>query len=153
MELEWLLNLGYFGLFIGAFLAATVIPFSSDIMLVGMLAAGANVWLCVAVATAGNWLGGLTSYWLGHLGKWEWLEKYCGVKEETLEKQRANVVRYGSALALLTWLPIIGDVIAVALGFYKTDPKKTAVYMLIGKGARFVCWALLFLYITPMITE
>lgn len=74
--MEWLLNLGYFGLFLGSFVAATVVPFSSDVQLVAMLAAGGNVWFCVAVATLGNWLGGLTSYWLGWLGKWEWIEKY-----------------------------------------------------------------------------
>lgn len=70
--MEWLLNLGYVGLFAGSFIAATVVPFSSDVLLLGMLAAGGNVWLCVLVATLGNWLGGLTSYWLGWLGKWEW---------------------------------------------------------------------------------
>ncbi len=42
--MEWLLNLGYFGLFLGSFVAATVVPFSSDVQLVAMLAAGANVW-------------------------------------------------------------------------------------------------------------
>ena len=67
--MEWLLNLGYFGLFVGSFVAATVVPFSSDVLLVGMLAAGGNIWLSVAVATLGNWLGGLTSYGLGWLGK------------------------------------------------------------------------------------
>ena len=40
--MEWLLNLGYFGLFLGSFVAATVVPFSSDVQLVAMLAAGGN---------------------------------------------------------------------------------------------------------------
>ncbi len=54
----------------------------SDVLLLGMLAAGEEIWLCVLVATLGNWLGGLTSYWLGWLGKWEWIERYMGVKHE-----------------------------------------------------------------------
>jgi len=150
MELEWLMNLGYVGLFIGAFLAATVIPFSSDVMMVGLLVAGGDPVICVVVATVGNWLGGLSSYGLGYLGKWEWLEKWFKVKPETLEKQKARVDRYGSALALLSWLPAIGDVFAIALGFYKTDFKKTALWMLVGKGARFVLWAVLFCWVRPL---
>lgn len=144
--MEWLVEYGYVGLFIGAFLAATVIPFSSDVMLVALLAAGGDAFIAVTVATLGNWLGGLTSYYLGYIGKWEWLEKYFKVKEETLVKQKARVDRYGAALALMSWLPVIGDVLAIALGFYKTSFKSTAIYMLIGKGARFVIWAILYYY-------
>lgn len=139
------MNLGYIGLFIGSFLAATIIPFSSDVMLAGMLAAGGHIWICVAVASAGNWLGGMVSYWMGRLGRWEWLEKYARVKPETLHKQKAKVDRYGAALALLTWLPFVGDLFAIALGFYRTNLRKTAILMLIGKTARFVMWALLFI--------
>ena len=78
--MEFLLEYGYIGLFIGAFLAATILPMSSDVLLVGLLAVGADPYISVAVATAGNWLGGLTSYWLGRAGKWEWIEKYFKVK-------------------------------------------------------------------------
>ncbi|MEG1635224.1 MAG: YqaA family protein [Rikenellaceae bacterium] len=144
--MEWLVEYGYVGLFIGAFLAATVIPFSSDIMLVALLAAGGDPLISTLVATIGNWLGGLSSYWLGYIGKWEWIEKYLKVKESTLIKQKARVDRYGAALALFSWLPGIGDVLALALGFYKTSFKKTAVYMLVGKGARFVAWTSLYYY-------
>ena len=99
--MEWLLNLGYVGLFAGSFIAATVVPFSSDVLLLGMLAAGGNVWLCVLVATLGNWLGGLTSYWLGWLGKWEWIERYMGVKHETLVKHKSKIDRFGSLMDVL----------------------------------------------------
>ena len=150
MELEWLISLGYVGLFIGAFLAATIIPFSSDVMMVGLLVAGGDPVVCVIVATLGNWLGGLTSYGLGRLGKWEWIEKWFRIKPETLEKQKAKVDKYGSGLAFFSWLPGIGDVLAMALGFYKTDLKKTALFMLIGKGARFVLWAVIFFYVKPL---
>lgn len=144
--MAWLLSLGYFGLFVGSFVAATVVPFSSDVLLVGMLAAGGNIWLSVAVATLGNWLGGLTSYGLGWLGKWEWIERYMKVKHETLIKHKDKIDRFGAWLALLTWLPFVGDVFAIALGFYKVDFRKSALLMLIGKGARFVGWALLFIW-------
>lgn len=145
-DMEGLLDLGYIGLFIGSFIAATVVPFSSDVLLLGMLAAGGDVWLSVSVATLGNWAGGLTSYWLGWIGKWEWIEKYLRVEHATLVRHKDKVDRFGALLALLTWLPFIGDVFAIALGFYKVDFKKSAVLMLIGKGARFVGWALLFVW-------
>ena len=138
--MEWLLNLGYVGLFAGSFIAATVVPFSSDVLLVGILAAGGNVWLSVLVATVGNWAGGLTSYWIGWIGRWEWIEKYLRVKHETLERHKSKVDRFGA------WLPCVGDVFAVALGFYRVNFRKSAVLMLVGKGARFVCWASLFLW-------
>lgn len=148
--MEFLLEYGYIGLFIGAFLAATIFPLSSDILMVGMLAIGGNPFLCVIVATLGNWAGGMTSYWLGRAGKWEWLEKYCKVKQETIEKHQDKISKYGSLLAFLTWLPLIGDVMAIALGFYRVGIGKVTVFMLAGKFTRFVMWALLFFWIKPL---
>ena len=148
--MEWLLNLGYLGLFIGSFLAATLIPFSSDVLLIGMLAAGGNVVCTVAVASLGNWAGGMFSYWIGYLGKWEWIEKWFKIKPETLEKQQAKIEKYGALLALFSWLPGIGDILAVGLGFYKVHVWKVALFMLIGKAARFVGWAVLMQCIGPM---
>ena len=137
--MECLQELGYIGLFIGSFLAATVIPFSAEILLIGMLLAGGNPLVTFLVATTGNSLGSLTSYFMGYLGKWEWIEK-LGVKPETLAKQKAKVDKYGSWLALLSWVPFIGDVIAVALGFYRTKFLPAALFMFIGKFGRFVAW-------------
>lgn len=147
--MEWLEQWGYWGLFIGSFLAATIIPFSSDVLLIALLAAGGNPVTSIVVATVGNWLGGMVSYGMGYIGKWEWIEKWFKVKPQTLEKQKAKIDKYGSLLAFLTWLPGIGDVLAIGLGFYKVDWKKSALFMLIGKGARFVCWAILLYYVKP----
>ena len=119
--MEWLLDLGYFGLFIGALLAATIIPFSSDFLLVGMLAAGGNVVVTVIVASLGNWAGGMISYWMGHAGRWEWIERWFKVKPETLEKQKSRIDRWGAWLAFLSWLPLVGDLFALGLGFYKVN--------------------------------
>lgn len=104
-----LIDLGYWGLFIGSFLASTVIPMSADILLIGILALGGNIWWCLGIATIGNWLGRLTSYWIGWLGKWEWLERWFKVKEEQLARQKSKIDRYGPLLAFFTWLPLIGD--------------------------------------------
>lgn len=104
-----------------------------------MLFAGGSPWAVISIATAGNFIGGLTSYGVGRIGKWEWIERF-GVKAETLEKQKAKIDKYGSWAALMSWVPIIGDVIAVALGFYRTKFLPSALFMLIGKAGRFVAW-------------
>lgn len=111
-----------------------------------MLIAGGKPWICFTTALAGNWLGGMTSYLIGWIGKWEWIEKWFKVKRETLEKQKEKIDKYGPLLALLAWLPIIGDVFAIALGFYKTKPILSAIFMLIGRAIRFLIW----IYIIPL---
>lgn len=141
---SFLSGLGLFGLFLGTFLAATVLPFSSDALYLGILAATKDPLGCLIVGTLGNWLGSVVTYWMGWIGKWEWLEKYFKVKHETLEKQKARIDRYGVWMALICWVPVIGDVIAIALGFYKTKPGATIFLMLVGKFGRFLVWNLIY---------
>lgn len=80
-------SLGLLGLFIGTFLAATILPFSSDALYIAVLAATKDPIGCLAVGTVGNWLGSVVTYWIGWIGRWEWIEKWFKVKRETLEKQ------------------------------------------------------------------
>lgn len=141
---EQLGNWGYFGLFLGSFLSSTVVPFSSDLLLLGTLAAGGSWWATVFIATLGNWLGGLTSYWVGHVGKWEWIEKWFRISEEKLRAQRYRIQKYDYWLALLSWLPIVGDIFSIGLGFYRINFTRTAGFMLVGRFLRFIAWALLF---------
>ena len=81
-------NLGLLGLFIGTFLAATILPFSSDALYLAILAATGDTTGCLAVGTLGNWLGSVLTYWIGWIGRWEWIEKWFKVKPETLQKQK-----------------------------------------------------------------
>lgn len=133
-------SLGLWGLFLGAFLAATIVPFSSDALYLAVLIATKDPLGCFLYGTIGNWLGGITTYWIGWLGRWEWIERWFKVKHETLEKQKVKIDKYGVWMALLSWVPIIGDVIVIALGFYKTRPPWTIILLLVGKAARFVVW-------------
>lgn len=132
---------GLWGLFLGSFLGATILPFSSDALFIAVLALTGDTVGCIVFGTLGNWLGGVTTYYVGRLGRWEWIEKWFKVKRETLEKQRSKVDKYGVWLALLSWVPVIGDVLCIALGFYKAKPLWTIILLLAGKFARFVCWA------------
>lgn len=141
--MDWLMDLSYLGLFIGAFAAATVLPFSADAMLVAFLALDFDPYIAISVATAGNFLGGLTCYWLGWLGKWQWIEK-MGVKEETLLKHKQRFDKWGPYSALLCWVPLIGDMIAIALGLFKAPFWRSTICMFIGKTTRFIIWALIY---------
>ncbi|MFR9620280.1 MAG: YqaA family protein [Rikenellaceae bacterium] len=150
--MEWLIEWGYLGLFIGAIVGATVFPFSSEVVLVALLTQPCiNPYIAIACATAGNWIGGAISYYMGYLGRWDWMERYLGVKRERLEAQSEKVKRWGALLALMSWVPFVGDLFAVALGFYRVNFRSTAIYMLLGKGGRFVIWAMLYYWVEPLL--
>ena len=136
---EW----GYLGLFIASFLGATIIPFSSEVVFSLLIINGYDIKVSLFVATIGNWLGGLSSYFLGRLGKWETLEKYFKLKKEKIYKFKTKIDKWGSLLAFFCWLPIIGDPIAVSLGFFRTNYILIAVWMFIGKILRYLIWALI----------
>jgi len=144
--MEYLGELGYLGLFIGTFLAATILLFSSDVIMVGILLAGADPILALIVATMGNWLGGLTTYYVGYLGKWEWIEKWFKITEEKLVMQKHRIDKYGSIIAFLSWTPFIGDIMVIGLGFYRVNFIKSAIYMFLGKAMRFAFWVIMFHY-------
>ena len=134
---------GLWGLFISTFLAATVVPFSADVLFITMLQMSSQPWACLIVASLGNWLGCMTTFGLGWLGRWDWIEKWFKVDRQKLEKQKVYVDKYGVWLAPFSWFPFVGDVITLALGFYKTNPWMTAFLLLVGRTARFLVWALL----------
>lgn len=135
-----LIGLGYLGLFIASFLAATVVPFSSEVVFSAMVFGGLNAWKCVFVATLGNWLGGMTCYYMGRLGKIEWIEKYLRIKKEKMEKFMGKLHRYGDWFAFFSFLPGLGDVIAVASGYFRCRWWIVALSMLLGKFARYIVW-------------
>jgi membrane protein YqaA with SNARE-associated domain len=117
---EW----GYLGLLFASFLAATIIPFlSSEALLSVMIVNQYNLGTVLLVATIGNWLGGLSCYYIGWLGKWNLID------------------RWGAPIAFFCWIPVIGDPLAVGLGLFKTNPISVALWILIGKGIRYLVWA------------
>lgn len=129
---------GYLSLFLASFLAATVVPFSSEVILSAMLASDYAALPCFIAATLGNWLGGMTSYYLGYLGKIEWIEKYLRVKHEKIITFQKKIDNKAYWISLFCWLPFIGDLIAIALGFMKANPFRTSIGMFIGKAARYI---------------
>jgi len=138
--MELLIEYGYIGVFIASFLAATILPFSSEVVLTGVLLGGATYWPCMIAATLGNSLGGMTCYWLGKIGKVEWIKKYLRLNISKLERIQARIQKKGSWIGFFAFLPGIGDFIAVALGFMRANVWVVTVSMLIGKALRYWVW-------------
>lgn len=128
------------GLFLASFLAATIVPFSSEALLSFLIIHGTDAYTAVLVATAGNWLGGMSSFGIGYLGKWEWIEKYLRIKQETIEKWHTRLYRRGAIFAFLSWVPGVGDVFVVGLGLLRANVWVTAIFMLVGKLTRYIFW-------------
>ncbi len=130
-------NLGLFGLFLACMLSATIVPFSSEAVVAAAALLDYPRWLIVLVASLGNTAGGMVSFLMGWLCRWEWLERFFKVKREKLERLRDKIKRYGLSAALLTWLPFVGDPIAIAMGLMRLNPWWTLLLMFIGKGMRY----------------
>ena len=86
--MDWI-ALGYLGLFLAAFLAATILPVASEALFLLMLFSF-NPWICLFVATAGNTLGGFLNYGIGYLAKPNWLKK-VGVTSDQIEKWKEKI--------------------------------------------------------------
>ncbi len=141
--MESFLELGLLGLFISSFIAATIIPFSSELVLSFLLAIQYPLEMCLFIATLGNWLGGISSYGLGRLGEWTYIKYFTGLNKTKIKKVREKVNKWKSPLAFFCWLPLVGDIFAVGLGFYKINFIKVSLWMFVGKMIRYVIWALI----------
>ena len=120
-------------LFASSFLAATLLPGGSEAVLYGVLKLHPDLaWIAVAVATAGNTLGGLSSYLIGRV-----------LPQRKSLKGLASVQRYGSPVLLLSWVPVIGDALCVAAGWLRLNAALAALYIALGKLGRYVVIAAL----------
>jgi membrane protein YqaA with SNARE-associated domain len=139
--MEFFFEYGLWGLFLASFLAATVLPFSSEAVLAFMVATGFDLYACIMVATIGNTLGGISCYYLGFIGNWDSIEKYLKLKPENLQKTKSWLDKYGSFTAFFTWLPIVGDPLAVGLGIIRSNVTLVFIFMLTGKLLRYLAIA------------
>lgn len=136
--IQILIDWGYPGLFISALLAGSIIPFSSELVMVALVKVGLSPALCVLFATLGNTLGGMTCYYMGHIGKTDWIEKYFKVKKEKIDKMQRFLQGKGALMAFFAFLPFVGEVIAIALGFMRSNVVLTTTSMFVGKLIRYI---------------
>ena len=135
---QLLIDWGYFGLFISALLAGSIIPFSSELVMIALVKVGLNPAMCVLSATLGNTIGGMTCYYMGRLGKIDWIEKYFKVKKEKVDKMVKFLQGKGALMAFFAFLPAIGEVISIALGFMRSNIWLTTTSMFVGKLIRYI---------------
>ncbi len=122
-------------LFTSSFFAATLLPGGSEAVLVGVLIAYPDLyWRALVLATIGNTLGGMSSYLIGRLLPDEKaVLKKAGGSVRGLEW----VSRHGAPILLLSWAPLIGDLLCVAAGWLRTNWVWALFFIAIGKFARY----------------
>ena len=127
------------GLFVSAFLAATFVPASSEVVLTGLAATGefSPVWLLL-VASTGNTLGSVINWLLGRFCLIWQDRSWFPTKPETLDRASEWFNRYGVWSLLLSWMPIIGDPITVAAGLLKVHFWKFLLLVAIAKTIRYM---------------
>ena len=88
--------MGYLGLFVAAFGAATLLPLQSEAVLVGLLLSGHyNLWLLLGIATLGNVLGSLVNWLLGRSVERFKERRWFPVSANQLDKARSHYARWG----------------------------------------------------------
>jgi len=136
--MEYFSELGYFGLFAAAFLAATILPLSSEVVLTALLLNGLPPTVLVAVATTGNVLGSITNYALGYWASLEFIKRWLKISEEEFVKAEQRFTKYGLISLCFAWVPIIGDPITVVAGILRIRLLWFIVLVTAGKFARYV---------------
>jgi len=139
-----LFSIGFIGLFSASFLSATILPMSSEGILLLMLSQQYDPVSCLMIATIGNSIGGLTNYGLGMFGNALWFKRF-GIKEEKLITFQERIQKRGYLLAFFSWVPFIGDPMTIALGFFKVPFIPVLFFIVLGKFLRYLVFVLPFL--------
>ncbi len=134
----WLLSKSYIALFLWSFLAATLVPIGSEWYLAALALKSYDPLLLLAVATAGNVLGALSTYAVGYLGRSGLSKNVLRVKPENLEKAQRIFLKYGSWSFLFSWLPVIGDTLCFVGGLLKAPMAVFFPLVFTGKCLRYI---------------
>lgn len=135
--IEFFIEWGYVGLFLSAFVAGSIVPFSSEAVMVVLIEMGLSEWGCLAAATVGNTLGGMTCYWIGMAGRREWITRYLRVSDEKLARAERFLAGRGAVMGFFAFLPYVGEAIAVVLGLMRSNMLLTFASMTVGKALRY----------------
>lgn len=136
--MAYFVEYGYIGLFIAAFLAATILPLSSEVVLSALLLSGLSPAPLVLIATAGNVLGSLTNYALGYWLNLNIVKKWLRLSQSELTRAEQRFKRYGTWSLLLAWVPIIGDPLTLIAGILKVRLLWFLLLVSTGKCLRYI---------------
>lgn len=131
-------EMGLWGLFGSAFLSATILPGSSEVVLTALITAYPDMaWSGMVVATVGNVVGAVTTYWMGWFGR-EGYERFQRVKVDLESPRIQRLRRWGPPGLVLAFLPLVGDALVLAAGWLKMPFWQSIAWIAVGKGARYL---------------
>lgn len=133
-----LISYGYWGMLITAFVAGSFFPFSSEAVMTGLLAAGLDPRLLIVYATIGNVAGGMFNYFVGRMGRLEWIERYLHVKQKDLDRATRFMAGRGAWMGFFAFVPILGSAITIVLGLMRANIPISLTSIAIGKFLRYV---------------
>ena len=136
--IHFLTQYGYWGMFLAAFLAGSFFPFSSEAVILALMATGLDPWVLMIYGTAGNVLGSVLNYYVGRLGKMEWIEKYLHVKKKDLDRAHRFLAGRGAWMGFFAFLPVLGSAITIALGLMRSNIIITFIAITLGKIFRYI---------------
>ena len=129
----------YLSLFIISFLAATILPFSSELTLAGLVAtSNYDNLLLLIVASLGNVLGSVVNWILGFYSRKLSKKKWFPFKDEQIEKSSKWFNKFGRWSLLFAWVPIIGDPLTLVAGLLRVRFFDFIIFVAIGKVSRYL---------------
>lgn len=136
--IEFLAGYGYMGMLLAAFLAGSFLPFSSEAVIVALMATGLDPWQLMVYGTIGNVLGSALNYCVGRMGKTEWFERYLHVKPRDLARAKKFMRGRGAWMGFFAFLPLLGSAITILLGLMRANVVITFIAITLGKIFRYL---------------
>lgn len=133
--------------FVVAVVSATLLPLGSEFAVIGLVKLNPELfWPAVLVATVGNTLGGMITWWMGYGAELAY-ERVAHKRAEM--KALQYLERFGPKACLLSWLPVVGDPLCAVAGWLKMPLWPCTMYMAIGKFGRYVVMTAALLWVFP----
>lgn len=136
--MEYFTEFGYIGLFFSSFLAATILPLSSEVVLVFLLIKSFNPIILISIATIGNTLGSFVNYIIGAWGSVFIIKKTLRISEKDFSKAMQRFKKYGVYSLLFAWVPIVGDPLTIVAGVLKINILLFIALVVSGKLIRYI---------------
>jgi membrane protein YqaA with SNARE-associated domain len=136
--IEFSKDYGYLGMAFISFLAGTVVPITSEVVLVFFLNLGLNPLILTLSAAAGNTLGGISCFLMGYLTNEERVQKFFKIPDRRMKRADKMIQKYGFWTASISFVPVIGEVLLVSLGVMRVNKYKVILVMALGKLLRYL---------------
>lgn len=128
---------GYWGMGVLAFLSGSIVPITSEVLLVFFLSVGLNAVALTLVASFGNTLGGITCFFMGRIVSKEKAVAFFKITPRRMQRADRIIQRYGYWAAAISFVPVIGETLLVMLGVMRVSWWRVAIVMAVGKLIRY----------------